>query len=41
MINFGKAALAPELAVHDRSGCEAYALTGILMRRSDRTTFGM
>jgi hypothetical protein len=42
MINFGKGALAlARDSVHDRSGYEAYALTGILMRRSERTTFGM
>jgi hypothetical protein len=42
MINFGKGALAFAWdSVHDRSGYEAYALTGILMRRSERTTFGM
>jgi hypothetical protein len=41
MINFGKEALAlARDSVHDRSGYEAYALTGILMRRSARTTFG-
>ena len=40
MINFGKGALAlARDSVHDRSGCEAYALTGILMHRSERTYF--
>jgi hypothetical protein len=40
MINFGKGALAlARDSVHDRSGYEAYAVTGILMRRSECTTY--
>jgi hypothetical protein len=42
MINFGSGASAlARDSILDRSGYEAYALTGILLRHSERTTFGM